>query len=120
MKKIMVYGIPNCDTTKKALTLLKKNKIAFTFHDYKQEGISKTKLEAWCKKLGWETIFNKRSTTWRELSEVEQKKVTDQNTAIKIMMENNSIIKRPVIEIGEKLITGFNETEITKHLKSKT
>jgi arsenate reductase (glutaredoxin) len=113
----MVYGIPNCDTTKKALTFLKKNKIVFTFHDYKQEGISKVKLEAWCKKTGWETIFNKRSTTWRELSEEEKKKVTDQTAAINIMLKNNSIIKRPVIEIGEKLITGFNETEITKHLK---
>ena len=120
MAEIIVYGIPNCDTTKKAFTLLKENKIAFTFHDYKQEGISKAKLEAWCKRTGWETIFNKRSTTWRELSEGEQKKVTDQATAIKIMLEHNSIIKRPVIEIGEKLITGFNETEITKHLKSNT
>lgn len=116
----MVYGIPNCDTTKKTLNWFKENKIAFTFHDYKQEGISKVKLEAWCKKIGWETIFNKRSTTWRELSETEQKKVTDQTAAIKTMMENNSIIKRPVIEIDEKLIAGFNETEITKYLKSKT
>jgi Spx/MgsR family transcriptional regulator len=117
MGKIAVYGIPNCDTTKKAFTWFKENKIAFTFHDYKQEGISKVKLEAWCKKLGWEIIFNKRSTTWRELSEAEQKKVINQPEAIKIMMQHNSIIKRPVIEIGEKLMTGFNETEITKHLK---
>lgn len=120
MGRPVVYGIPNCDTIKKALALLKKQKVEFTFHDYKQEGISKAKLEAWCKKTGWETIFNKRSTTWRELPEAEQKKVTDQTTAIKIMMEHNSIIKRPVIEIDEKLITGFNETEITKHLKIKT
>ncbi len=120
MAEIIVYGIPNCDTTKKVLTLLKENKIAFTFHDYKQAGISKAKLEAWCKKTGWETIFNKRSTTWRELSEAEQKKVTGQTAAIKIMMEQNSIIKRPVIEIDEKLITGFNKTEITKQLNLKT
>ncbi len=116
----MVYGIPNCDTTKKTVNWFKANKIAFTFHDYKQEGISKAKLEAWCKNPGWENIFNKRSTTWRELPEAEQKKVIDPTTAIKIMMEHNSIIKRPVIEIDEKIITGFNETEITKHLKSKT
>jgi len=120
MEKVKVYGIPNCDTTKKVLNWLKENKIAFTFHDYKQEGIRKEKLEAWCKKTGWETIFNKRSTTWRELSEAEQKKGINQTAAIEIMMEHNSIIKRPVIEIDEKLITGFNETEITKHLKSKT
>ena len=96
---------------------LKKNDLDFSFHDYKQEGISKQKLEAWCNELGWETIFNKRSTTWRELAPAEQKKVVNQSAAIKIMMENNSIIKRPVIEYDQKLMVGFNETEITKQLK---
>jgi arsenate reductase (glutaredoxin) len=119
MATIILYGIPNCDTTKKAMAWLKKNKIDLSFHDYKQEGISKQKLEAWCNKLGWETIFNKRSTTWRELPEAEQKKAVDQTAAIQLMMENTSIIKRPVIEFEDKLIAGFNETEITKHLKLK-
>jgi Spx/MgsR family transcriptional regulator len=117
MEKVKLYGIPNCDTTKKALNLLKKNKITFSFHDYKQEGISKAKLEEWCKELGLEKIFNKRSTTWKELSEAEQKKVIDQPSAIKIMMEHNSIIKRPIIEANGKLIAGFNEAEILKHIK---
>jgi arsenate reductase len=117
MEKVKVYGIPNCDTTKKALILLKENKIAFSFHDYKQEGISKAKLEEWCNKLGLETIFNKRSTTWKDLSEIEKNKVIDQDSAIKIMMEHNSIIKRPVLEINKKFIAGFNETEIIKHIK---
>lgn len=117
MEKITVYGIPNCDTTKKTLNWFKENKIAFTFHDYKQEGISNARLEAWCKKAGWETIFNKRSTTWRELSETAQKKVTDQAAAIKIMRENNSIIKRPIIEIGEKLLVGFKEEEYKNAFK---
>ena len=117
MGRLIVYGIPNCDTTKKAITWLNKNKISFCFHDYKQQGISKQKLEAWCSKLGWETIFNKRSTTWRELSEAEQKKVTGATTAIKVMMENNSIIKRPIIEFDETLIVGFNEAEINKQIK---
>ena len=112
-----LYGIPNCDTTKKAMLWLKKNKIDFFFHDYKQEGISNQKLAAWCNKLGWQTIFNKRSTTWRELPEAEQQKAVNQSAAIKIMMENNSIIKRPVIEFNDKLIVGFTETEFTKQLK---
>lgn len=112
MEKVTVYGIPNCDTTKKALALLKKHKIDFSFHDYKQEGISKAKLEEWCSKAGLETIFNKRSTTWKELSGAEQKKIIDQPAAVKIMMEHNSIIKRPIIEMGKKLIVGFKETEI--------
>jgi arsenate reductase (glutaredoxin) len=116
MAAITVYGIPNCDTTKKALALLKKYKADFSFHDYKQQGITPKKLEAWCGKAGWEMILNKRSTTWREQDEAEQKKVIDQPAAIKLMMKSNSIIKRPVIEINGNLLVGFNETEIIKQL----
>ena len=117
MATITVYGIPNCDTTKKAMAWLKINNIDFSFHDYKQEGISKQKLAGWCNKMGWENIFNKRSTSWRELSEAEQKKAVNQSAAIKLMMENNSIIKRPVIEVNNDIIIGFNEDEIKKSLK---
>ncbi|HMI77480.1 MAG TPA: arsenate reductase [Ferruginibacter sp.] len=117
MGKIILYGIPNCDTTKKAINWLNKNKIAFSFHDYKQEGISKEKLEAWFAKENRENIFNKRSTTWRELPLAVQNKVTDQSSAIKIMMEHNSIIKRPVIEHGDKLVIGFDEENFKKAFK---
>jgi arsenate reductase len=117
MKSIIIYGIPNCDTTKKTIGWLNKNNIAFTFHDYKLQGISKEKLREWCDKQGWETIFNKRSTTWRELPEATQKKVTNQEEAIKIMLVNNSIIKRPVIEYNGKIIVGFNEEEYKRLLK---
>jgi Spx/MgsR family transcriptional regulator len=120
MAAIIVYGIPNCDTTKKALALLKKHKVDFSFHDYKQEGITPQKLEAWCQKAGWEIVLNKRSTTWRELDEAEQQKIIDQPAAIKLMLKNNSIIKRPIIEINGNLLIGFNETEITKQLKLNT
>jgi Spx/MgsR family transcriptional regulator len=109
MDKITIYGIPNCDTTKKALNWLNKNKIAYSFHDYKQEGISAKKLEEWSKKAGWEAVLNKRSTTWRELPEAEQQKVKDKASAINVMMMNNSIIKRPIIEKGNELIIGYNE-----------
>jgi arsenate reductase len=119
MAGMVVYGIPNCDTTKKAIALLKKHKADFSFHDYKQMGITPQKLEAWCEKAGWEIVLNKRSTTWRELDEAAQKKVIDQPAAIKLMMKNNSIIKRPIIEINGNLLIGFNETEIIKHLKLK-
>ena len=117
MAAVIVYGIPNCDTTKKALALLKKHKVDFSFYDYKQHGISPQKLEEWCKKKSWEIILNKRSITWRELDEAEQKKVIDQPAAINLMLKNNSIIKRPIIEVNENLLVGFNETEIIKHLK---
>jgi arsenate reductase (glutaredoxin) len=117
MSKVIIYGIPNCDTTKKAMAWLSKNNIAFTFHDYKQQGIAKQKLEDWCNKSGWENIFNKRSTTWRELSKAEQEKVINQATAIKIMINNNSIIKRPVIENDGNLLIGFKEDEYKTALK---
>jgi arsenate reductase (glutaredoxin) len=118
MCKIIIYGIPNCDTTKKAMAWLQKNNIAFSFHDYKLQGISKEKLAVWCGKKGWETIFNKRSTTWRELPAVEQQKVIDQDTAIKVMLQNNSIIKRPIIEYGNAMIIGYNETAYKGLLKN--
>jgi arsenate reductase (glutaredoxin) len=117
MKNVIVYGIPNCDTTKKSMQWLKKSNIAFTFHDYKLQDISKEKLEEWCNKQGWEIIFNKRSTTWRELPETEQKKVVGQMDAIKVMLSNNSIIKRPVIEYNGKIIVGFNADEYNKAFK---
>jgi len=112
-----VYGIPNCDTVKKSLDWLKKNKIDYEFHDYKKSGITKAKLEAWSKKVGWEVLVNKKGTTWRKLTREDQEKITTQSAAIKVMMENNSIIKRPVVEAGEKLLVGFNETDFIKQLK---
>ncbi|HMK05488.1 MAG TPA: Spx/MgsR family RNA polymerase-binding regulatory protein, partial [Ferruginibacter sp.] len=108
MGKTILYGIPNCDTTKKAINWLSKNKIPYSFHDYKHEGISKEKLQAWFAKEGREKIFNKRSTTWKELPAVVQNKVTDDGSAIKIMIAHNSIIKRPVIEHDDTLLIGFN------------
>jgi len=117
MAKIIVYGIPNCDTTKKALAWFSKKNIPFSFHDYKQVGITKEKLNDWCSRKGWELIFNKRSTTWRELPDAVQKKITDRQAAIKLMIENNSIIKRPIIEFGNELIVGFNEEEYQKIFK---
>jgi arsenate reductase (glutaredoxin) len=108
---IILYGIPNCDTTKKAMSWLAKNKLAYHFHDYKVHGISKSKLEEWIKVAGLETIFNKRSTTWRELPPAEQAKATSQPSAISLMIQHNSIIKRPIIENGKQLLVGFNEKE---------
>lgn len=114
---IIVYGIPNCDTIKKTVDWLRKEKIAFVFHDYKKEGISKEKLKEWCAIVGWEILLNKKSTTWRELDVAVQEKITNETTAIKIMMAHNSIIKRPVVENGGKLLVGFKETEFIKQLK---
>jgi arsenate reductase (glutaredoxin) len=109
MGKIIIYGIPNCDTTKKAMAWLNKNNISFIFHDYKKQGIENEKLETWCSKVSWEILLNKKSTTWREFSKTEQEKIINQAAAIKVMMNNTSIIKRPVIEYNSKIMVGFNE-----------
>ncbi len=106
---IIIYGIPNCDTIKKTLGWFTKNKIEFEFHDYKKSGISKEKLNAWCKLTGWEIVLNKKSSTWRNLPKEEQEKITNQTKAIALMQHQNSIIKRPVTAFGEKILIGFDE-----------
>ena len=114
MNKIIVYGIPNCDTIKKVLDWYKKNNIQVDFHDYKKEGIKKEKLIHWCKEVGWEVLLNKKSTTWRSLSLEQQQKVNSEKMAILLMMEYPTIIKRPVVEMNNKILVGFNETYFTK------
>lgn len=113
-----VYAIPNCNTVKKALDWLQKNKIAYEFHDYKKKGITTTILTNWCKQVGWETLVNKKGATWRQLSPEVQASISTQKAAIALMMEKTSIIKRPLIEEEGKIIAlGFDEIEYKKALK---
>lgn len=105
-----LYGIPNCDSVKKARTFFAANNIPYTFHDYKMEGITKAKLTEWCKQKGWENIFNKNSTVFKELDKATQAAITNQATAIKLMMEHTSVIKRPIITKGDDIVAiRFNE-----------
>ena len=114
-----VYGIPNCDVIKKAVTWLQDHKIGYEFHDYKKQGIDEATLQNWCKQLGYDAIFNKRSTTWKELGEAVQSTVTDERSAIRIMTEHNSIIKRPVIVKGGKVIAvGFDAKKYAELFRS--
>ena len=113
-----VYAIPNCNTVKKALDWLKANKIDFEFHDYKKKGITTPILTSWCKQVGWETLINKKGTTWKQLPKETQASITSQKAAIALMMEKTSIIRRPLIEENEKVILiGFDEAEYKKALK---
>ena len=114
MNTITVYGIPNCDTTKKILAWYKHKNIEINFHDYKIKGITEDKLLSWCKAVGWQVLLNKKSTTWRSLSLEMQQKITNEKVAIKLMLEYNTIIKRPVIEMNNKVIVGFHEKYFTK------
>lgn len=110
-----IYGIKNCNTVKSALDWLKKKKIEFEFHDYKSKGITEAKLKAWSKQVGWESLVNKRGTTWRQLDEATQKKITSEKAAIALMLEKTSVIKRPLIEEnGKVLALGFDEAVYKK------
>jgi arsenate reductase len=114
---MIVYGIKNCNTVKSAVDWLKKHTVEFEFHDYKKSGITKAKLGEWSKQVGWESLVNKRGTTWRQLDEAVQKKITSGKAAIDLMMEKTSVIKRPLIENnGKVILLGFDEVEYTKKL----
>jgi arsenate reductase len=102
-----IYGIKNCDTMKKARAWLDGKGVAYDFHDYKAAGIDKAKLEVWVKKAGRETLLNKAGTTFRKLSDAEKENITEAK-AIKLMLAQPSIIKRPVLETGGgKILVGF-------------
>ncbi len=112
---ITLYGIPNCDTVKKARRWLADANIDYVFHDYKKAGITEAKLKAWSQSVGWETLLNKRGTTWRKLDVPNKNKLT-QSAAIKLMKEHTSMIKRPVIEGGKQLLVGYDEASYKEHL----
>ena len=116
---IEVYGIPNCNTVKKAVDWLKAHSLEYRFHDYKKEGITEEKLKVWSKHFGWEKLVNKAGTTWKKLSDDEKEAITTESAAIKLMMEHNRVIRRPVIEAGKKKIIRFNEDEYSATLLKK-
>lgn len=107
---ITLYGIPNCDTVKKARTWLDGRGIAYAFHDYKKAGITEGKLQNWCKVLGWEAVLNRAGTTFRKLPDA-QKSDLDVSKAIALMIEQPSMIKRPIVEYDGRLLVGFKQPE---------
>lgn len=114
-KKVTIYGIKNCDTMKKARTWLDKAGVAYEFQDYKAAGIDKASLEAWAGKVGWDVLLNKSGTTFRKLSEADRATINEKK-AIALMIDQPSMIKRPVLDIGGKLLVGFKPAEYEKAL----
>jgi arsenate reductase len=105
--KPTMYGIKNCDTVKKARAFLDKAGVDYAFHDYKTAGIERERLEGWAKKLGWETLLNSAGTTFRKLPD-KDKNVSSAAKAIALMLDQPSMIKRPVLDLGGgKLLVGF-------------
>jgi len=107
---MIVYGIPNCDTIKKARQWLQAHELKYQFHDYRKDGIDASQLKQWARQVGWESLLNRRGTTWRKLDE-KTRDTINESSAIKIMLEHPAIIKRPVLVKGEKILIGFNEAE---------
>lgn len=103
---IALYGIPNCDTVKKARTWLDANGIAYTFHDYKKEGADPARLAKWADAVGWEPLLNRAGTTFRKLDEADRSGI-DAAKALALMAAHPSLIKRPVVEYRGGLLVGF-------------
>ncbi|NCC27286.1 MAG: ArsC family reductase [Gammaproteobacteria bacterium] len=112
---VALYGIPNCDTMKKARAWLHAHGVDYRFHDYKREGLDEIRLRAWVAELGWEALVNRRGTTWRKLPE-DVREGMDSEAAIRIMLETPSIIRRPVLDTGEVRHAGFSETDYERLL----
>lgn len=103
---VTIYGIKNCGTMKKARAWLEAEGVAYQFHDYKSAGIEPDRLKRWAKEVGWETLLNRAGMTFRKLPDSD-KQALNQSKAIALMMAQPSMIKRPVLDIGGRLVVGF-------------
>ena len=115
---VTIYGIKNCDTMKKARAFLDKKGVAYDFHDYKVQGIERAKLEGWAGKVGWEVLLNRAGTTFRKLPEKDKEGLTGKK-AIALMLAQPSMIKRPVLEVGSRLLVGFKPEVYAKEVKAR-
>ena len=115
-KTITMYGIKNCDTMKKARAWLDSHGVAYRFHDYKAEGIDKTTLAGFAKAVGWETLLNRAGTTFRKLDEADRQGLTEAR-ATALMLAQPSMIKRPVLDLGGRLLVGFKPEIYEKELR---
>jgi len=110
---MILYGIPNCDQVKKTKKWLNTNQIPYTFHDVRTQGITLEKIQQWAQQVTWKKLLNQRGTTWRQLPE-EQKQQINEQTACKLMQQNPTLIKRPVIETPNTVLVGYDENAYQK------
>src|SRR5690348_11955807 len=103
---VTIYGIKNCDAMKKARAWLEAKAVPYSFHDYKVAGIERTRLEAWADTVGWETLLNRAGTTFRKLPDAEKTDL-DESKALALMLDQPSMIKRPVLDLGGRILVGF-------------
>jgi arsenate reductase len=113
---VTLYGIPNCDTIKKARNWLQEHAVEYRFHDYRKQGVDGDQLQAMAAQLGWEVMLNRRGTTWRALPNPVKEQI-DEASAVKLMLDNPAIIKRPIVELGGDLHIGFNPQQYQEIFK---
>ena len=106
---VTLYGIPNCDTVKKARTWLEKNGIEYSFHDFKKAGLTSDLVSGWLKHVEWDVLVNRKGTTWRGLPDERKAAVTDGESATALMLESSSVIKRPVLDCHGTVHVGFSD-----------
>jgi arsenate reductase len=117
--RVKVYGIRNCDTVKRARAWLYSKGVDVEFHDFKTAGISRDRISSWLKQTDLESLLNRRGLTWRKLTDARKAAIKDDTSAIDLMLEQPSIIKRPVLECGEKLLVGFDAGSYAKLLEAR-
>ena len=110
---ITLSGIPNCDTVKKARTWLDTHQHAFAFHDFKKQGLQRATVEQWLAQLPWDVLVNRKGTTWRALSDERKAGIVDAASALELMLENPSIIKRPVLDRDGQFSVAFSDAQYT-------
>ena len=108
---IILYGIPNCDTVKKARTWLDDHGVDYQFHDFKKQGVPPEQLTRWTQAAGWEKVLNRKGTTWRKLDPAAQAGVQDSTSAQALMLANPSVIKRPVVDWDKGITVGFDAAD---------
>jgi arsenate reductase len=106
---LTMYGIKNCDTIKKARAWLEAAGVPYAFHDYKAAGIDEARLRGWVKELGWEAVLNRAGTTFRKLPDADKADLTE-DKAVGLMLAQPSMIKRPILDTGERRIAGFKDS----------
>jgi arsenate reductase len=120
MQTFTLYGIPNCDTVKKARAWLLEHGIDAAFHDFKKQGLPRELVAGWLAQLDWETLVNRKGTTWRKLPDERRAAVVDAASALELMLENPSVVKRPVLAGAGPLAVGFSPDQYARIFAKET
>ena len=109
MSEIVLHGIENCDQVRKARAWLRQHGVTYRFHDFRRDGLTRAMLKGWLSHVPWDSLLNRRGLTWRRLEPAERQSIVDQASAVDLMLREPTVIKRPVLQSGQRLLVGFSE-----------